>query len=145
MVRWKYHVDEAIIYTGLELDSPDNKSEADAEPGAAHAATEEKQSGAGDEEPGIMDVYNEMSDDQKEVVHTMVGAAIEQSTATPDNNSETDTSSSEEKVVTHEQKDEKDMGNKRLREERRLCTRRSTCSRMMRCRALPRTPCSAVR
>jgi hypothetical protein len=114
------HVDEAIIYTGLELESPEGA--AAVEPGAAHAATDEEAvtpeedtseetvAHAGSEDPTIEDVYSAMSDDQKEVVHYMVGAALE-STATPDNNaSETDTSSSGEQVVTHEEKDENSMG-----------------------------------
>ena len=91
------HVDEAIIYTGLELEQDGEESESDAE---------------GDE-PTVEDVYNEMSDEQKEVVHYMVGAAIESSAATPDgdsSDSETDASSSEEEVVTHEEKDEDNMG-----------------------------------
>jgi hypothetical protein len=107
------HVDEAIIYTGLELESPEIKSETtDAEPGAAHAATEEsEQGGAEGDDPTVEDVFNAMSDEQKEVVHYMVGAAIE-STATPesDNNTETNSSSDEEEVVTHEEKDENNMG-----------------------------------
>jgi hypothetical protein len=112
------HVDEAIIYTGLELDSPDEKSETpDAEPGAAHDATtdetkSEEESSTGGDEPTIEDVFNTMSPEQKEVVHYMVGAAIE-STATPDgenNSDETDASSSEEEVVTHEEKEDNTMG-----------------------------------
>jgi hypothetical protein len=106
------HVDEAIIYTGLELDAPDNSSEAsDTEPGAAHAATQEEQDAeAGDDELTPEEIYNQMSPDQKDVVHYMVGAALESGAATPDNGNETDDSSLEEEVITHETRDENDMG-----------------------------------
>jgi hypothetical protein len=110
------HVDEAIIYTGLELESGDAKSTtSEDEPGAAHAATADEkekseESNAGDEEPTIQDVFNEMSDEQKEVVHYMVGAAIEQAATTPDGENNETGSSEEEDTVTHEQKDENDMG-----------------------------------
>jgi hypothetical protein len=106
------HVDEAIIYTGLELESP-NAETPDAEPGAAaHAATTDEESegssAAEGDEPTIQDVFDQMSDDQKQVVHFMVGAAIEQAATTPDTN--TETGSSEEDTVTHEAKDENNMG-----------------------------------
>jgi hypothetical protein len=106
------HVDEAIIYTGLELESPGNPKETNAEAAAAHAATDDESgSGANEEdELTIEQVYEEMTDDQKAVVHTMVGAAIESAATTPDNDNETDTSSAEEEVVTHEAKDENNMG-----------------------------------
>jgi hypothetical protein len=108
----EYHVDEAIIYTGLELESPHAETP-DAEPGAAaHAATtdekSEESSAAEGDEPTIQDVFDQMSDDQKQVVHFMVGAAIEQAATTPDTN--TETGSSEEDTVTHEAKDENNMG-----------------------------------
>jgi hypothetical protein len=109
------HVDEAIIYTGLELESGDEKSTSTAsadEPGAAHSDTEEEHSeetGAEGDEPTAEDVYNTMSDEQKEVVHYMVGAAIEASAATPDGDNN-ETGSSEEETITHEAKDENDMG-----------------------------------
>lgn len=117
------HVDEAIIYTGLELEHADTEEESaeesteeseakEDEPVAAHADTE---SGANedDEEASIGAVYGQMSDEQKEVVHYMVGAALE-STATPDNdNSETDSSDSEE-VVTHEERDENNMSGRNV-------------------------------
>lgn len=59
--------DEAIIYTGLELEHEDKSSNKD---------TESK-----DDEPTVQEVYDSMSDDQKEVVHYMVGAALEGATS----------------------------------------------------------------
>jgi len=55
--------DEAVIYTGLELEHED-KSESTAE----HADGEDTT---------VQDVYDSMTAEQKEVVHYMVGAAIE--------------------------------------------------------------------
>ena len=58
--------DEAIIYTGLELHHADNSSE----------KSDEKSSD--DDGPTIQEVYEGMSEEQKNVVHYMVGAALEQ-------------------------------------------------------------------
>jgi hypothetical protein len=105
------HVDEAIIYTGLELEHADMTSDAtDAGPGAEHSDTEESTE---EEEPSVDEVLATFTDEQKDVLHYMVGAALEQNAAKPDNNDETDTSSSEEEVVTHEEKDTNEMGTKR--------------------------------
>jgi hypothetical protein len=105
------HVDEAIIYTGLELEHGDVKSDAtDAEPGAAHSDAEPD---AEADEPVITDIYEAMSDDQKEVVHYMVGAALESNAATPDNDTDETDTSAPEQVVTHEEKDENNMGRTR--------------------------------
>jgi Caudovirus prohead serine protease len=55
--------DEAIIYTGLELNHADGESsKSDDEDG-----------------PTVQDVYDSMTDEQKEVVHYMIGAALENS------------------------------------------------------------------
>ena len=55
--------DEAVIYTGLELEHEDKS-----EPTAEHADGEDTT---------VQDVYDSMTAEQKEVVHYMVGAAIE--------------------------------------------------------------------
>ena len=57
--------DEAIIYTGLEL----NHAEGESEP-----ETESDE----DEGPTVQEVYDSMTDEQKEVVHYMVGVALEE-------------------------------------------------------------------
>jgi phage head maturation protease len=93
------HVDEAIIYTGLELE---------------HATTDEpvvKTSQVEDNEPTVQEVYDSMSPDQQEVVHYMVGAALESVEAPADDSTDNPASTSEtETVVTHELKDQTDMG-----------------------------------
>jgi Phage capsid family/Caudovirus prohead serine protease len=60
--------DEAIIYTGLELSHADEKSE------------EEVEHAEGD--TTVQDVYDSMSDEQKEVVHYMIATALESSAKT---------------------------------------------------------------
>jgi hypothetical protein len=59
--------DEAIIYTGLEINHADGESSDSTDSTATHA----------DDEPTVQEIYDSMSDDQKEVVHYMVGAALE--------------------------------------------------------------------
>jgi len=54
--------DEAIIYTGLELEHEDKSSSS---------------SSKGNDEKTVQDVYDSMTPEQKEVVHYMVGAALE--------------------------------------------------------------------
>jgi hypothetical protein len=56
--------DEAIIYTGLELTHADSTS-----------GTDSTDQSSGDT-PTVQDIYDSMSDDQKEVVHYMIGAAL---------------------------------------------------------------------
>jgi len=93
------HVDEAIIYTGLELE---------------HATTDEvvvEDAPVVDNEPTVQDVYDSMSSDQQEVVHYMVGAALESvQTPTDDNTDIPANTSDKETVVTHQEKDQTDMG-----------------------------------
>jgi hypothetical protein len=97
--------DEAIIYTGLELEHDD---------GAAVETETETDETETDDEPTVQDVYETMTSEQQEVVHYMVGAALE-STATTDRSTEeeTDTSTSEE-VATHEDKDENEMSGRNV-------------------------------
>jgi phage head maturation protease len=101
------HVDEAIIYTGLEIEHG-NSSSSTSE--TAPPAEESASADATSDESTFNDVYNSFSDEQKEVVHYMVGAALESvTTSDTDTKTETDTSDSEASV-THEEKDDKNMG-----------------------------------
>jgi HK97 family phage prohead protease len=54
--------DEAIIYTGLTLEHSDEDADEDLE----HA-----------DEPTVQDIYDSMTEDQKQVLHFMVGAALQ--------------------------------------------------------------------
>jgi hypothetical protein len=60
--------DEAIIYTGIEFERTDVPDD---------VASIEHADGAVDSETTVKDVYDSMTDDQKEVVHYLVGQAIE--------------------------------------------------------------------
>jgi len=70
--------DQAIIYTGLEIEH----AEDDEFDYVAHAEGDD--SGDSDEE-SMKDIYDGMSEKQKEVVHYMIGAAIEQAEGGDDN------------------------------------------------------------
>jgi Caudovirus prohead serine protease len=62
--------DEAIIYTGLELNHADGQS------------SDSKSTDSGSENaPTIQDVYDSMTSEQKEVVHYMVGTALAEKAA----------------------------------------------------------------
>jgi Caudovirus prohead serine protease len=87
--------DEAVIYTGEPLRHGD---ESDVE--------DENE----DEGPSVQDIYDKMSDEQKEVVHYMVGAAID-ATATPKPDSE----SEKEEVVAHSDTDTREEGQRTMK------------------------------
>ena len=72
--------DEAIIYTGLELNHQSDSGSSDT------SKTDTKDDG-----PSVKEVYDSMTEQQQEVVHFMVGAALEDAAA----------SHSDDKGVTH--------------------------------------------
>jgi len=74
--------DEAIIYTGETL---------------AHEEEPEEETEEVEETPTIQNIYDAMTDEQKQVVHHMVGAAIESSASTTE---------TEEDTVTHSESHE---------------------------------------
>jgi hypothetical protein len=87
--------DEAIIYTGLTLEH-ENLSEDEVE----HADP------AADGEKTVQDVYDSLTEEQKNVVHFMIGAALEAADNTAqhsdDDQSEEDTTNEDESEVSHE-------------------------------------------
>jgi hypothetical protein len=93
--------DEVIIYTGLELEhsdmDPESKPEPEPKPEPEDEDEDEIQHAAGDEET-VQDVYDSMTDKQKEVLHFMLGQALENAgTMQQDNLSEeTDTHETDE-------------------------------------------------
>jgi hypothetical protein len=108
------HVDEAIIYTGLELEHG-----VEQETTVVHAEEETTQEQVEEDEPTIQDVFDSMTDDQKDVVHFMVGAALNGNgsashSATEEEDTDTPTSASEEEVVTHEAKDDTEMSGRNV-------------------------------
>jgi hypothetical protein len=78
--------DEAVIYTGEPLKHGDESDKVD----------EEDDKKIEEDGPSVQDIYDAMSEEQKEVVHYMVGAAIETS-AIP----KTDPEGETEEVVEH--------------------------------------------
>jgi hypothetical protein len=99
--------DEAIIYTGLELEHDD----------VTETETTTTETASDDDDPTVEDVYESMSEEQQAVVHYMVGAALEAS-ATP-GNTETETSASDEEDINHEDKDENEMSGRNVFEQDR--------------------------
>jgi Caudovirus prohead serine protease len=72
--------DEAIIYTGEELQHDEDTAD-DGDP-AGEAKHEDAGDDSGDEDaPSVKQVYEAMSEEQKNVVHFMVGAALEDAAA----------------------------------------------------------------
>jgi hypothetical protein len=81
--------DEAVIFTGLELEHSSNVDEETTVQDVFEAMTDEQKAvvnimvGAAvehaddDDEETVQDVYDSMSEKQKEVVHFMIGAALE--------------------------------------------------------------------
>ena len=68
--------DEAIIYTGLTLVHGD----------AVEEEEEEEEDLAHEDQKTVQDVYDSLSDEQKDVVHFMIGAALEGASAEHSNN-----------------------------------------------------------
>jgi hypothetical protein len=84
--------DEAVIYTGLTLDISEDEP-------LAHAAADKASSGGGDKT--IQDVFDSMSEEQKQVVYFMVGAAIEEAKGGGDAAAQSAMDSDDEDVLEH--------------------------------------------
>jgi len=98
------HADEAIIYTGLTLEH----GVASAKAAPVARTTDEPVA----TDATIEEVFGTFSDDQKEVVHLMVGAALESAATPSDDSTDTTTDTSDpEKVITHEDEDSTEMTN----------------------------------
>ncbi len=72
--------EEAIIYTGLELELAHSAAPAEEETEEEDEEEEEEETveHASNEGPTVKEVYDSFTDQQKEVVHFMIGAAVEQ-------------------------------------------------------------------
>jgi len=105
--------DEAIIYTGLELEHADATAVETEETGKADEETEGESTANDDgEDPTVQDVYESMTEEQQKVVHYMVGAALE-SVETSDSTT-TETGASDKEDITHEDKDENEMSGRNV-------------------------------
>jgi hypothetical protein len=68
--------DEAVIYTGLEIqhsDETDSKTEEDAESSDEDNSEESEEA---DADKTVKEVYDSLSDEQKAAVHSMIGSAV---------------------------------------------------------------------
>jgi hypothetical protein len=103
--------DEAVIYTGLDLEHAERSTGA--------TETPETKPESNNDELTVQDVYESMTAQQQEIVHYMVGAALENSEVSDSStaahsNTETETSASEEEDITHEDKDENEMSGRNV-------------------------------
>lgn len=94
-----YLDDEAIIYTGLELqheDKSDKDDEEDEDEGIEHAEDD-------DDAATAQEVYDSLSEEQKNVVHYMIGAALKAASETDAEHSD---DTDEEGDLSHEEGNE---------------------------------------
>jgi hypothetical protein len=84
--------DEAIIYTGLPLEHKDlSHGEASVkDEKLSHASQEKKEKDVPEDDRTVEDVFNTLTDEQKELVYFMIGAALEEAN-----------SSAEQSGITH--------------------------------------------
>jgi HK97 family phage prohead protease len=124
--------DEAIIYTGLELEHSDGPSTTTETTATTETETTDTEVEHTDGETTVQDVYESMSPEQQEVVHYMVGAALESKTAAhADTDGETtETGASDKEDITHKDKDENEMSGRNVFETARedVKTPRTTLS-----------------
>ena len=80
--------DEAIIYTGLELKHDDMSEEGSEESEETDETETDEIEHADGGDVTVQDVYDTMTEDQKQVVHYMVGAALEEANATANHSDE---------------------------------------------------------
>lgn len=76
--------DEAIIFTGLELEHSDKSADVVEDETKDEEVVEHAEK---DDDETVQDVYNTMNDKQKQVVHFMIGAALEAAADTDEDNS----------------------------------------------------------
>jgi hypothetical protein len=102
--------DEAIIYTGLELVHDDEGT--DNGEGTGSDDDDDESGGAAvehsEEDPTVQEVYDSMSPEQQEVVHYMVGAALESSGADMEQGSTSGDENSSETIVHDDDKTEEE-------------------------------------
>lgn len=100
--------DEAIIYTGLELNHADGGS------------SDSTGSTNSEEGPTVQEVYDSMSPEQKDVVHFMISAALESSgktleqASTSDNSDDSDKKSETKSELVHTDDDTKKKEGRRM-------------------------------
>jgi hypothetical protein len=66
--------DEAVIYTGLEIQHDDSSNDDNQNGSVSH---EDDDDDDDDDDTTVQDIYDSLSEEQKNVVHYMIGAALE--------------------------------------------------------------------
>lgn len=82
--------EEAIIYTGEELDLSHSDDDKKPDETKKEAAKEEKPVAEENKEKTVQDVFDEFTDEQKDVVYAMIGMALKDKDADNEDNSEGD-------------------------------------------------------
>lgn len=82
--------EEAIIYTGEELDLSHSDDDKKPDETKKEAAKEEKPVAEENKEKTVQDVFDEFTDEQKDVVYALIGIAVENASADNKDNSEGD-------------------------------------------------------
>lgn len=82
--------EEAIIYTGEELDLSHSDDDKKPDETKKEAAKEEKPVAEENKEKTVQDVFDEFTDEQKDVVYALIGMAVEDASADNKDNSEGD-------------------------------------------------------
>lgn len=82
--------EEAIIYTGEELDLSHSDDDKKPDETKKEAAKEEKPVAEENKEKTIQDVFDEFTDEQKDVVYVLIGMAVKDASADNEDNSEGD-------------------------------------------------------
>jgi hypothetical protein len=96
--------DEAIIYTGLELNHADSPA-APANDNPADPADAGDVEDAVEESKTVQEVYDSMNDEQKAVVHYMVGAALEGESGDSEGSVSQSSDKESENVLVHDDKE----------------------------------------
>ena len=97
--------DEAIIFTGLELEHTATETESEEQVEEDEQAVEH----ADGEDKTVQDVYDSMTDEQKEVVHFMIGAALEQADSSTDEVQQSATDEDGDNTAEHADTNEGDL------------------------------------
>lgn len=82
--------EEAIIYTGEELDLSHSDDDKKPDKTKKETTKEEKPVAEENKEKTVQDVFDEFTDEQKNVVYALIGMAVEDATADNEDNSEGD-------------------------------------------------------
>jgi hypothetical protein len=104
--------DSAVIFTGLTLEHEDKPEVVEETPDASveEEETEEPLEHAVSEDATVQDVYDSLDEDQKKLVHFMIGAALEAASSAQHSDTDTDTNADTSDEGDLEHKEGTEMG-----------------------------------